>query len=309
MRTLPSFKNLVELLQRFNDEDCCRDYVKSVLWKGEPNSCPRCGHTKVYAFKDGRTYKCAGCRKKFNVLTGTIFENTKIPLQKWFAAMFLASSHKRGVSSHQLARDIGVTQTTAYFMLQRIRVMFENIQPEVLEGVCTADETFIGGKNKNRHADKKVKHAQGGRGNIDKISVFGVMQVGGKVKSVAVADVSGKTLVPLVQKHVKPGSTMMTDEWQAYSGLSKDYTHLICDHGRKQYVSDEGATTNPIENYWASVKRAVMGAYYHLSRKHISRYLAEFDYKFNTRGETEHDRFAMTLAHCRGRLRYRELIS
>lgn len=312
MKQLPPFKNLVELMEYFN-KGSATDYLKSVIWNGNqnPSACPRCGHTSTYKFKNSDTYKCSGCKKKFNVFTNTIFENTKLPLIKWIACLYMATTYKRGISSVQVARNIGVTQKTAWFMMQRIRVMFTNLAPEALEGVCTADETFIGGKNKNRHADKKYKYERDTRSFPDKIDVFGVMEVGpkGRVVTQVIPDVKMSTLQGAVMKYVKKKSTIMTDEWKGYQYLHYHYDHMICNHARYQYVSDEGATTNPIENYWSHVKRAVIGTYYHLSRKHISRYLSEFDYKFNTRNETEYDRFRMTLANAHGRLKYKQLIA
>jgi transposase-like protein len=303
------FKSVVDVLTKLNTDLGCRNYLKWMLWGGDrPPGCPRCGNVTTYHFKDGKTHKCAACRQKFNLLTGTIFENTKLPLSKWIAGIWMASSYKRGISSYQVARNIGVTQKTAWFMMQRIRKLFEKMRPETLEGTCTADETYIGGKQKNKHMSRRVKGQQG-RGSSEKINVFGVMQVGGMVLSQAVADVKISTLQPIIRQHVAPGSTMMTDEWHGYNGLSSTYAHQVCDHGSYQYVSDNGATTNPIENYWSHLKRAVIGTYYHLTRKHIARYLAEFDYKFNYRSMSDGDRFGLTLSKLYNtRLTYNQLI-
>lgn len=192
-------------------------------------------------------------------------------------------------------------------MIQRIRYAIQHQDfGKPLEGICTADESYVGGKQKNKHYDKKMRGQQG-RGSSEKINVFGVMEVGGRVKSVAVPDVKRETLVPLILEYVKPGSTMMTDEWSAYSHLHLDYFHLKCDHGRHQYVSDEGATTNPIENYWSHLKRTIHGTYHWVSRKHIPKYLAEFDFRFNTRKETDSVRFNIALSQMQGRLKYKEL--
>jgi transposase-like protein len=311
MKQLTGFKNLVELMVCFKSNVECLNYLKSLSWENSetPLECPHCGHTKkIYAYADKQTFRCSECDVKFNVLTNTIFENTKVPLNKWFAAIWMAGSFKRGVSSVQLSKEIGVTQKTAWFMLQRLRIMFENLAPESLEGTMCVDETYIGGKQKNKHYNKRTKGQQG-RGGSEKINVFGIMEVDGKVKSKVVPDVKRETLVPIIEQYAPFGSTIMSDEWFAYRGLAKNYHHDVCDHGRYQYVSDTGATTNPIENYWSHVKRAVIGTYYHISKKHINRYLAEFDYKFNTRKETDASRFILTLQNSHGRLKYRELIS
>lgn len=309
MKQLSKFRNLVELLMYFKSNTECLAYLKTELWKCEkPSACPRCGHTKSYAYADKHTYRCSGCKKKFNILTNTIYENTKIPLNKWFAAIWLCSSYKRGVSSVQLAKEVGVTQKTGWFMIQRMRVMFTNMQPETLEGLVCADECFVGGKNKNRHYNKRFR-GYAAKGMSEKINVFGVLEIGGRVKSISVPNVQRGTLLPLIRKFVKPDSTLMTDEDNAYSRMPWCYNHKVCNHQRYEYVSPEEATTNPIENYWSHVKRAVIGTYYHISRKHIDRYLAEFDYKFNTRNETDESRFILTIQNSRGRLKYNELIA
>lgn len=309
MKESTPFKSVVDLMVKLNTDSECRTYLKKLLWNDtKPSGCPKCGNATTYSFKDGHTYKCAACRQKFNILTGTIFENTKLPLNKWIACIWMATSYKRGISSYQVARNLGVTQKTAWMMMQKIRKLFEQMRPAALEGTCTADETYIGGKQKNKHRDKRVKGQQG-RGSSEKINVFGVMQVGGQVVSHAVTDVKQSTLQPIIARYVKPGSTMMTDEWHGYNGLDKTYGHIVCDHGRGQYVSESGATTNPIENYWSHVKRAVIGTYYHVSRKHIGRYLAEFDYKFNFRALTDGDRFIATVSHLYNtRMTYNQLI-
>lgn len=308
MNQSTAFKSVVDLMAKLNTESDCLNYLKQILWNNEkPPGCPRCGYVITYSFKDNRTYKCAGCKRKFNLLTGTIFENTKLHLNKWIACIWMASSYKRGVSSYQMARNLGVTQKTAWFMMQRVRSLFDNLKASELNGICTADETYIGGKQKNKHKDKRVKGQQG-RGSSEKINVFGVMQVGGMVVSHSVKDVSRNTLIPMINKYVCHGSSVMTDEWRGYNGLNANYNHTICDHGKYQYVSETGATTNPIENYWSHVKRAVIGTYYHVSRKHIERYLSEFDFKFNYRKLNDNDKFSLSLSQLPNtRLKYKQL--
>jgi transposase-like protein len=203
MKQLTEFKNLVELVVHFKSKVDCLNYLKSVLWNccEKPSACPHCGNTKkIYAYNDKHTFRCFECDKKFNVLTNTIFENTKVSLVKWLAAIWLCSSYKRGVSSVQLAKEIGVTQKTAWFMLQRLRIMFSNLAPEALEGTMCVDETYIGGKQKNKHYNKRTKGQQG-RGSSEKINVFGIMETAGKVKSKAVPDVKRETLVPIIEQY------------------------------------------------------------------------------------------------------------
>lgn len=292
----------------------CTNYLKHVLWNSStPSGCPRCGNTTVYTFKDGNTYKCAECRKKFNLLTGTIFENSKLPLNKWIACIWMATSYKRGISSYQVARNLGVTQKTAWFMMQRVRKLFEPLKPSQFEGVCTADETFVGGLNSNRHKDKKYdyKNKDYRKSKFpDKISVFGLMEVGGKVMSMSVPDVKMSTLQPLMLKHLKRKSTIMTDEHHAYQYMGHFYEHKVCNHNKGEYVGKDGGNTNAIENYWSHVKRAVIGTYYKMTPKHIDRYLNEFDFKFNYRDLSDDEKCKLVLAQSHNtRLRYEELIA
>lgn len=304
---LPEFKSLIELQQAFPTEKHCRDYLIKVLWEGKPTRCPCCEHTKVYAYSNNWVFRCAKCDKKFNVLTGTIFENTKISLIKWFSAIFLAASCKRGISSHQLAKLLGVTQKTSWFMLHRLREIYSNMRPESISGLTCVDETYIGGKYKNKHKNKRKPGSQG-RSLVDKVLVFGAMEVDGNIITQVVPNANNHTLVTAVHAIVESGSTVMSDELPAYKHLGSDYYHDYCKHEAKSYVSDTGATTNPIENAWSHLKRAIIGTYYHVSPKHIRRYLAEFEYKFNTRKTEEPKRFSSTIVNCLSRLRYKDLI-
>lgn len=314
MKKSTAFKSVVDLMAKLKSDSDCRNYLKKILWNADkPSGCPRCGNTTTYAFKDNRTYKCAGCKEKFNLLTGTIFENTKLPLNKWIACIWMSTSYKRGISSYQVARNLGVTQKTAWFMMQRIRKLFEPLKPDKFEGVCTADETFIGGKNKNRHTDKKYDYKNKDYRKTkfpDKMSVFGLMEVGGKVMSILVPDVSMRTLQNVVVKHLKKKSTIMTDEHHAYQYMGHFFNHKVCNHNKGEYVGKDGGHTNPIENYWSHVKRAVTGTYYKLTSKHINRYLNEFDFKFNYRDLNDGEKFNLVLAQSHNsRLKYNDLIN
>lgn len=306
---LREFKSLVDLQQAFPDDKSARAYLKLVLWDGEPQGCPHCGSTHLYAYADQHNYRCNDCNRQFNVLNGTIFENSKVSLVKWFIAIYLASVSKRGVSSYQLAKTIGVTQKTAWFMLHRLRGVFSTLEAGQLHGVTYADETVIGGKYKNKHKDKRKPGAQG-RSLIDKVLVFGVMQQKGMIRTKVLPDAKIETIVPALHGFVKQGSTVFTDELPAYNHLGSAYTHDAVDHGRKQYVNENGATTNPIENAWSHLKRTIIGTHYHISPKHTHRYLWEFEYKFNSRTVIERTRFSAVIQAIEGtRLRYHELIA
>lgn len=301
------FKNLVELQDAFPTQESCLEYLKAVMWNGKPAHCPRCECEHVYPYSDKHTYRCSGCDKKFNVLTKTIFENTKVELRKWFSAIYLASTCKRGVSSVQLAKLIGVTQKTSWFILHRLREMFSNLSVDKVEGLTCVDETYVGGKYKNKHRNKRKAGSQG-RSLVDKVLVFGAMEVDGNIKTKVIPKFNNALLVNAVKETVAVGSTVMSDELHAYNHIGNDYYHDSCNHNIKRYVSDTGATTNPIENAWSHLKRTIIGTYYHVSPKHIGRYLKEFEYKYNTRKIQEPVRFRELLSHCVARLKYKDLI-
>lgn len=301
-----NFKSLLEAVRFFNSEEVCRKYLEKLIWNDVPK-CPHCSNNEVYRFSDGKRFKCKKCLKKFTVTVGTVLENTKIPLQKWMLAVYLVTTTKKGVSSVQLSKDIDVTQKTAWFILQRIREMVgvKNIEP--FEGIVEVDETFVGGKNKNRHSDKKIKNSQG-RSFKDKTPVFGILQRGGRVLSMKVEDTKARSLKPIIYRYVKPGSNIMSDEWWGYRGLGRTYNHQMVFHGRYQYVNGE-CYTNGLENYWSLVKRNIHGVYHNISRKHMNRYCAEFDFRYNNRKILSHERFDVALQQCAGRLKYKDLIS
>lgn len=299
------FKSLPELLDYFKEESTCKEFLASMRWSDKP-ACPHCGCEGAYVLEGGKRYKCKnGCGKKFSVTVGTVFENTKIPLRVWFAAIYLATSHKKGISSVQLAKDVGVTQKTAWFVLHRIREMFKIKAPQMLSGTVQVDETFVGGKNKNRHADKKVKYSQG-RSYKDKTPVFGMIS-NGQAMTQVVPNTQGKTLRPIIMSRVKKGSTLITDDWLAYNGLSVHYNHKIVDHSKKQYQTDDGYNTNSIEGFWSIFKRGIIGIYHYTSSKHLQRYADEFTYRYNTRDLEERERFVSSFEHIQGRLTYRQL--
>lgn len=301
------FKNLKELLVKFSSDDVCRHYLESMRWGGIP-VCPKCSHRESYKLGDGKTYKCKNkeCNKKFTVTVGTVFENTNIPLHTWFAALYIATAHKKGISSVQLSKDLGITQKTAWFMLHRIRKAFVSNAPFMLQDVVEADETFVGGKNKNRHADKKVEKSQG-RSFKDKTPVLGLLQRGGAVKTFVVPDTKAETLKPLIQEWVKQGSILISDEWDSYKSISNEYNHVVVDHSKGEHV--RGAfDTNSIEGFWSILKRGIFGIYHQVSRKHLHRYCEEFSHRYNSRKITDAERFRLSLAKIDGRLKYNDLI-
>lgn len=299
------FDSLIQCLDYFSNEETCIAFLEQIRWDGNPQ-CPHCKCKKVYRTKRG--YKCSNkeCYKKFSIRVGTIFENSKIKLRLWFAAIYLCTAHKKGISSLQLHRDLGVTQKTAWFMLMRIREMVRQNNPVMLEGESQADETFVGGKNKNRHESKKVKNSQG-RSVKDKTPVLGIVS-DKKVRTFVVPDTKAKTLKPLINKTVKSGSILVTDEWKAYLSMSQDYDHKVVKHKEKQYVMN-GFHTNSIEGFWSILKRGIYGIYHNVSREHLSRYCDEFSYRYNTRELKDSQRFANSLENIESRLTYKQLIA
>lgn len=327
------FNSIIQLIQAFPTEQSCIDYLEDIRWRGVVES-PFDITSKVYKCK-GCKYRCKNTGKYFNVKTGTMYENTKIPLQKWFLATWLITSHKKGISSTQLAKDILVTQKTSWFMLQRIRACFGIENYNELDGVVEADETFIGGKNKNRHKDKKVKNSQG-RSFKDKVPVMGVLQRGefeiierphkiipnktvkekvvhksSRITALVVSNTQRKTIQPLIFQYVKKGSRFMSDEWSAYKDLGNHYHHRIIDHSKKEYVNldDNTIHTNNIEGSWNILKKSVRGMYNHVSKKHLQKYVDEFVFRYNMKSESELTKFSHLMENCDVRTRYKELVA
>lgn len=302
-----NIKSVFELTQTFSTEQDCIDYLEMLKWNKLPVS-PFDENSKVYKCKNNQ-YRCKNTGKYFNVKTGTMFENSKVSLRKWFMAIWLVTSHKKGISSIQLGKDIGVRQATAWFMLQRIRACFGIENNNELEGIVECDETFIGGKNKNRHKDKKVPHSQG-RSFKDKVPVMGMLQRDGKMNAFVVPDTKRKSIQPLICRYVNPETTILiSDEWWAYKGLDKYYTHNVIDHSKKEYVSlqDNNIHTNNIEGSWNILKKSVSGMYNHVSKKHLQKYVDEFVYRFNLRKVTDQEKFRYLLSNSNVRTKYKEL--
>lgn len=303
---LRNFNTLLQMMQAFPDEQSAIDHFTAIRWKGGA-FCPHCGSARVYHFSDKRTHKCGDCRKRFSIKVGTIFEDTKIPLRSWMLAIWLLTSHKKGIASTQLAKDIGVTQKTAWFMTQRLRHAIETKSfDRQLEGAVEADEMFHGGKEKNKHAWQRTGGKQGGAG---KVAILGLLERDGELRTGTIPNVSKVTVQGIVREHVAPGSAIMTDEHVAYTGLSDAYSHHTVSHSAGEYVRHYTLHSNGIESVWALFRRQIVGTHHYLSPKHVNRYLGEMTWRFNRREMNEGDRVNALLAQTSGRLTYKALIA
>ena len=284
------FESLIALVDFFNTEDKCKQAIAQERWGDKEAVCPYCGCTHTYMTKEGR-YICKQCAKRFSVTVGTIFENTKVSLRKWFMAMYLVSSTKKGVSSHQLARDLALTQKTAWFMLHKIRGLYGQSDSIALGGEVEMDEMYLGGREANKHESKRTEGTQG-RSTKTKTPIFGMLERDGKVVAMKVEDTKGATLMPIVSQFVESGSTTYTDEASIYSKLDENgYEHVFVNHGKREFVRSKDIHTNGIEGFWAHFKRVVFSTYHMVSKDYLQRYIDEQAYRWNTRKEKASYRF------------------
>lgn len=300
-------KNLKDVFTKFKDEAACRDFLVKQRWDGVPE-CPHCGYRRSYIIDGGKKFKCANreCYKKYSVTVGTIFEASNIPLTTWFQAMYHIVNNKKGMSSTQLARHLGVTQKTAWFMTHRIREALKEKNPRLLGDVVQADETFVGGKNKNRHDIKKFKNSSGGRSSEDKTPVLGAM-ANGYVRLKVAKNTTAAEIAPFIKNNVRRGSILVTDEYGAYRYAYPHCELVMMEHVHKEYVRGP-FHTNSIEGFWSFLKRGYIGIYHYMSRKHLQRYCDEFAYRYNTRKLQDGARFLLISGQINGRLTYKQLV-
>ena len=294
--------NLLTFYNKFKDEQTCRDYLAELRWNGRI-ICPHCGSiSSSYRYKDGKLFKCHSCQKQFTVRVGTVFEDSQLPLQKWFLAIYLATSLKSGISSIELSKYLGITQKSAWFMLHRIRQVIDAEDLE-LSGTVETDETYIGGKVNNRSFKRR-------NDDDTKQVVFGMVERKGRTVMKHVISSGARSLLPVIQERIKGSSKVYSDEWRSYSSLKKlGFDHEKVNHRRGEYVNGL-IHTNTIEGVWSQLKRGIDGIYHHVSPKHLQRYCNEYQYRYNTRDLNDFERFNdwLNLVNHK-RLTYRKLIA
>jgi transposase-like protein len=279
-------KTLQDAILYYADYENCKTFLTDLRWPDGKVKCPQCGSEKVTYLKNARLWKCYGTheRPKFSLKTGTIMEDSPIGLDKWLTAMWLIVNCKNGISSCEIARDLGVTQKSAWFMDHRIRLALHNGSFEKLSGHVEVDETFIGGKARNMHVEKRARRITG-TGSKDKVPVMGILERGGKVRTKVVPNRKKHALQTEVHKHVEAGSALYSDALLSYDGLSSDYAHQVIDHA-VAYV-DGQVHTNGLENFWSLLKRSISGTYVSVEPYHLFRYLDEQAWRYNNRKELD----------------------
>lgn len=265
--------NLVDLIEKFNSEERCREYLEILRW---PTGvcCVRCGDTSLLRLERRHMYECKGCHYQFSVTAGTIFHDSHLPLWKWFLATYLICDSKKGVSANQIKRAIGVSYKTAWYLCHRIREAMRVEHSGKLNGIVEADETPVGGKyDKRRHRER-----------YEKPWVVGVIQRDGEVRAGKMPSRGARAISAFVKESVEDGSTLMTDDYAAYQKVGHDYDHRVVNHSKLEYA--RGLThTNSMENFWSLFKRGIVGQFHKVSEKHLDRYLDEFTYRFNGRSK------------------------
>lgn len=273
--------SLYDFFQRFPTEDTARLFFENNRWKNNGRVCSHCGSISTVECKNHKPmpYRCKDCRKHFSVRTGTVLEESRLPLQKWLMAIYMMTTARKGIPSTQMARQLGITQKSAWFLAQRIRESWlsSKADNDKLDGTVEVDETFIGGKEKNKHASQKLHY---GRGAVGKAIVVGVKQRDGKVIAQVIDNTTAKTLHNFIKGNVKQNTQVFTDNFTGYKGLT-GFQHQTVNHSVGEYIKGQ-VHTNGIESFWALLKRGYYGIFHHMSFKHLHRYVSEFTFRYNT---------------------------
>lgn len=298
---------VMQLAEMFPTDEAAREWFEARMWP-DGRHCPRCGSTRTTEAKHhSMPYWCSDCRSYFSVKTGSIMEESRLPLRKWAWAIYLHLTSLKGVSSMKLHRDIGVTQKTAWFMLQRIRKAFDNDDEPPFGGPVEVDETNVGGRRRNMSNAKR--RTATGRGPVDMSKVIGIRdRETNQIRARVIQSADAQTLQGFVRANTAPGATVYTDEWPAYRGMA-EFRHEAVNHSVSEFVRGQ-ASTNGIESFWSVLKRAHKGVYHKFSAKHLHRYVADFAGKHGVRGRDTADQMAALAAGMAGkRLTYKALIA
>jgi transposase-like protein len=297
---------LQEAVKYFADPERCLNLLSAMRWPNGP-VCPKCNSQRYGFVKSRSVWQCKDCRKQYTAKLGTIFEDSPIALDKWFCALWMITSAKNGVSSYEVARALGVTQKTAWFMMHRIRLALQKGSIDrKLMGEVEADETYIGGEARNMHKDKRVTKLRT-EGSFRKAVVIGMLERKGEVRTAVLNRASGKLVERAVREHVVPGSALFSDQAHAYVKVGRDYAHNVINHA-EEYVRGN-VHTNSIENYWSLLKRGIKGTYVSVEPFHLFRYLDEQSFRFNTRKDNDQGRFMSALSMIQGkRVTYEQLL-
>jgi transposase-like protein len=301
-------KTLQEAIVYFSDPDRAFSFAVKLCWPDGKVKCPRCGSDQHRFVSTREIWFCKGCQKQFSVKVGTIFEDSPLGLDKWMTAFWMLVNCKNGISSCEVARSLGITQKSAWFMLQRLRLALQDdFFGSKLGGEVEVDETFIGGKARNMHKSKKRGKGYHHRGIVNKTVVMGMLQRDGRVKTAVIRERDKETLHSHVQACIEEGTNLYTDEWGPYNGLDEQYVHQVINHAER-YV-DGRVHTNGMENFWSLVKRSIGGTYVSVEPFHLFRYLDEQMFRFNNRKNIgDFGRFALAMSQVVGkRLTYSQL--
>lgn len=292
---MKEFKNLAQFLKAFDTKEKCRKYFAAMRF-ADGDYCPFCQHDRILHYADGKRYRCNFCKKDFTIKTRSLFGESKISLQKWFIAIYLLTTRKKGISSIELAQQVGVSQKTAWFMDMRIREALKQGK-FTLEGDVEVDETYIGGKHRRKDGFSK------------KEAVFGMTQRGGKIKAYHVPNRNAENVLPKIMNNIHDDAHIMSDEAKVYKVLKRlGYKHGYVKHGKKHWAHGK-VNTNSIESFWALFKRNYHGTYHSMSKKHLQRYINEVSFRFNNRDLSMEEVFAKVTKQVakRGKMPYKVL--